>query len=439
MTKQTRRDFLRSTAAVAAVSAWGVPGSASAAGPTLEYKPEEGAELRVLRWRRFVQGEEDQWMANTKKFTEQTGVKVRVDHEGFENIRPKAAVAARVGSGPDVILGWYDDPHQYPDKLLDVSELGEYLGNKYGGWYDVCKKYGKNENKWIAIPLGAVGNALVYRESMVKAAGFDAIPEDTAGFLKLCQALKAKGTPAAFALGHAVLDGNAWVHWLLWSHGGMVSDPKGNVVLDSPETVAALEYSKQLYDTFLPGTLSWQDPSNNKVFFDGQIGLTNNGISVYYAALGSKDPTIHAMATDIHHAHYPVGPVGKPTELPGITQMMAFKYTKYPNAAKAYIQFMMEADQYDPWMEASIGYVSQSLKAYEKNPIWTSDPKHTVYRDSASRMLDNGYNGPLGAASAAVMADYVILDMFASAASGDMSPQEAAKQAAERAKRYYKS
>ena len=142
MTKQTRRDFLRSTAAVAAVSAWGIPGSAGAAGATLEYKPEEGAELRVLRWRRFVQGEEDQWMANTKKFTEQTGVKVRVDHEGFENIRPKAAVAARVGSGPDIILGWYDDPHQYPEKLLDVSELGEYLGNKYGGWYDVCKKYG---------------------------------------------------------------------------------------------------------------------------------------------------------------------------------------------------------------------------------------------------------------------------------------------------------
>src|SRR3546814_17326252 len=111
MTKQTRRDFLRSTAAVAAVSAWGIPGSAGAAGPTLEYKPEEGAELRVLRWRRFVQGEEDQWMANTKKFTEQTGVKVRVDHEGFENIRPKAAVADRVGSGHDVIVGWYDDTH----------------------------------------------------------------------------------------------------------------------------------------------------------------------------------------------------------------------------------------------------------------------------------------------------------------------------------------
>ena len=48
-----------------------------------------------------------------------------------------------------------------------------------------------------------------------------------------------------------------------------------------------------------------------------------------------------------------------------ITQMMLFKYSKYPNAAKAYLQFMMEPEQYNPWMEAAIGYVSQPLKAYE--------------------------------------------------------------------------
>jgi multiple sugar transport system substrate-binding protein len=54
-------------------------------------------------------------------------------------------------------------------------------------------------------------------------------------------------------------------------------------------------------------------------------------------------------------------------------------------------------------------------------------------------MLDNGYSGPLGTASAAVMADYVVLDMIAAAASGSKTPKEAASQAAERAKRYYKA
>jgi multiple sugar transport system substrate-binding protein len=436
MKKLTRRDFLASTAAIAAASTLG-PHAFAAPAP-LRYTPEKGAKLRVLRWKRFVQGDEDMWIANTKKFTQLTGVEVRIDNEGWEDVRPKAAVAANIGSGPDIIIGWFDDPHQYPDKLTDVSDLANYLGNKYGGWYDVCKKYGMRNGKWIGLPLGIIGNALVYRESHVKAAGFDAMPKDTAGFLKLCQGLKAKGTPCGFALGKAVGDGNNWSHWLLWSHGGKLVDDKGNVVVNSPETIASLEYAKQLYQTFVPGTLSWQDPSNNKAFIDGQISLTANGISIYYSAKNSQDPKVQEMAKDIQHAHFPIGPVGKPTELMQITQMMQFKYSKFPNAAKAYMQFMMDADQYNPWMKAAIGYVSQPLKAYEANPIWTEDPKHTVYRDGGKIMLDNGYSGPLGLASAAAMADYIVLDMVAEAASGSKTPKEAAARAASRAERYYK-
>ncbi|MGA2550097.1 MAG: extracellular solute-binding protein [Burkholderiaceae bacterium] len=440
MEKITRREFLVAGAGVAAASAFGSRGATAAApaGTPLRYPPEKDAKLRILRWKRFVQGDEDLWMANTKKFTDQTGIEVRIDNEGWEDVRPKAAVAANVGSGPDVIVGWFDDPHQYPDKLLDMSDLAEYLGGKYGGWYDVCRNYGTHEGKWIAIPLGIIGNALVYRDSHVKAAGFETLPHDTAGFLKLCQALQAKGTPAGFALGKAVGDANNWAHWLVWSHGGKMVDDKGNVVINSPETWAALEYAKQLYPTFIPGTLSWQDPSNNKAFLDGQISLTANGISVYYAAKNSPDAALQAMAKDIQHARFPIGPVGRPTELMQITQMMLFKYSKYPNAAKSYVQFMMEQAQYSPWMEAAIGYVSQPLKAYESNPVWTSDPKATPYRDGGSIMLEHGYSGPLGYASAAVMADYVMVDMVAEAATGSKTPKEAAQRAAQRAERYYK-
>ena len=61
-------------------------------------------------------------------------------------------------------------------------------------------------------------------------------------------------------------------------------DKENNVIIDSPETVEALEYAKELYETFIPGTLSWLDPSNNKAFLAGELGLTQNGISIYYAA-----------------------------------------------------------------------------------------------------------------------------------------------------------
>jgi multiple sugar transport system substrate-binding protein len=441
MSKFKRRDFLKATAGVAAGGALGsgsVLFAAEAQAQQYKVTPEKGAKLRVLRWKRFVQGDEDAWAANTKKFTQATGIDVRIDAEGWEDVRPKAAVAANVGSGPDIIIGTFEDAHQYPEKLVDVTDLANYLGNKYGGWYPVGKEYCTNRNKWIAIPMGAAGACFVYRISGMKAAGFETFPKDTAGFLKLCQGLKAKGLPPGFALGNATGDGNTWCHWVVWAHGGKMVDEKNNVVINSPETIAALEYSKQLYETFVPGTLSWLDPNNNKAFLDGQIGVTNNGISIYYAAKTSQDPKLQEMAKDIGHANFPIGPVGKPTELHLVFPMMIFKYTKYPNAAKEYLRFMMEKEQYEPWQQAAIGYVTQPLAAYESNPIWTSDPKHTAYRDLMKNMLPNGYAGEMGYASAATMADFIMVNMVAEAASGSKSPKEAAERAQKRAERYYK-
>ena len=442
-----RRDFLKITAGVAAGAVGGLGGADAlaqraakgGAAPALNLKPEKGAKLRVLRWKRFVAGDEDQYMKNVAAFTKKTGIEVRVDNESWEDVRPKAAVAANVGSGPDIILSTFDDANLYPDKLLDVTDVANYLGAKYGGWYDVCRQYLQPDGKrWIGLPLGAAGNAFVYRISHMKEAGFDAFPRDLPGFLKLCQALKAKGHPSGFALGNATGDGNAWTHWLVWAHGGKMVDDRNNVVINSPQTIQALEYAKELYQTFVPGTLSWLDPNNNKAFLDDQISVTENGISIYYAAKTSQDPKIRAMAADIGHANLPVGPSGKPTELHLFFNQMTFKYTKYPQAAKAFLAFMMEKEQYEPWQQAAIGYVTQPLRAYEKNPIWTSDPKHTPYRDCLKIMLPNGYSGKLGYASAQAMADFIMVNMVAEAASGSRSPKDAAARAEQRAQRYYK-
>ena len=438
MSNIKRRDFLKISAGIAAGAASGVPLLAEAQGKAAPWKPEKGAKLRVLRWKRFVQGDEELWMANTKKFSEKTGIEVRVDNEGWEDVRPKAAVAANVGSGPDIIISTFEDAHQYPDKLVDVSDVANYLGGKYGGWYDVCKDYCIEKGKWIAVPMGCAGNAIVHRIGAMKEAGFSEFPRDTAGFLKLAQAYKAKGLPPGFALGNATGDGNVWTHWLVWSHGGKMVDSKGNVVIASPETEAALNYGKQLYETFIPGTLSWLDPNNNKAFLDGQIGMTANGISVYYAAKNSQDPKMKAMVDDIGHANFPVGPIGRTTELNLFFPMMLFKYSKYPNAAKAYLAFMMEKEQYEPWQAASIGYVSHPLRAYEQSPLWKSDPKNLPYSNSMKIMLPNGYSGPMGYASAATMADFIVVNMVAEAVSGAKTPKEAMDRAKARAERYYK-
>ena len=236
-----RRKFLKTSAAVAAGAAVGPLIWVKDASAQWSNAPEKGAKLRVLRWKRFVQGDEDQYLANVKKFSEKYGIEVRVDAEGWEDVRPKAAVAANTGAGPDIILSTNDDANLYPEKLLDVTDVCTYLGAKYGGWYPVCDPYLRPDGKkWIGVPLGVAGVCMVYRESHIKAAGFDSFPKDTDGFLKLCKALKEKGTPPGFALGNATGDGNTWCHWLVWAFGGKMVDKTGKVVLDSPETVKAL-------------------------------------------------------------------------------------------------------------------------------------------------------------------------------------------------------
>jgi multiple sugar transport system substrate-binding protein len=439
MSHMKRRKFLQTTGAVAAGAAVGPFIWVKNANAQWSNSPERGAKLRVLRWSRFVQGDIDQYMVNVRKFTEKYGIEVRVDNEGWEDVRPKAAVAANTGAGPDIILSTNDDANLYPEKLVDVTDVCNYLGSKLGGWYPVCSPYLKPDGKkWIGVPLGVAGVAMTYRISALKAAGFDSFPKDTDGFLKMCKALKEKNTPAGMALGNATGDGNTWCNWLVWSFGGKLVDKDNKVVIDSPETLKALEYAKELYPTFVPGTLSWLDPNNNKAFLDGQLFVTNNGISIYYAAKNSTDPKVKEMAADINHANMPIGPVGHPTEFQLFFNQMIFKYTKYPKAAKEFLRFMMEPEQMDPWVQAAIGYVTPALRYYEKNPIWTSDPKHTPYRNSMINMIPSGYDGKMGYASAGALADFIIVNMVAEAASGSKTPKEAAERAQKRAERYYK-
>ena len=91
MTDFNRRKFLEGTAGVAAAATLGTGATVFAPAvhaQNLTFKPEKGAKLRVLRWSRFVQGDIDTYMVNVKKFSEKTGIEVRVDNEGWEDVRP---------------------------------------------------------------------------------------------------------------------------------------------------------------------------------------------------------------------------------------------------------------------------------------------------------------------------------------------------------------
>jgi multiple sugar transport system substrate-binding protein len=402
----------------------------------MAFQPEPDAALRLLRWTRFVDSEAQTFAALFDAFTQATGVPIQFASESFEDLRPKAAVAASIGSRPDIIWGLHADAHLYANAMLDVTDVADRLGQKHGGWCDVAELYGTRDGKWIMLPFVFSGVLLNYRGSMLVRAGFDGVPDNTDDFLRLAKALKKNGTPMGMPLGNASGDGNTWCHWLLWAFGGKVADENDNVVLDSPETVAALEYARELAENFIPGVESWLDSNNNKVFLAGDISLTNNSISIYAAA---RQQGLVEIAEDIHHAAYPVGPVGRRTELHVLFPFMLYSYTRYPNAAKALAMWLLEKPQYDRLIRAAVGYLSPTLPALKDNPVWAEDAKRLPFRDVAEFALPFSHADSLGNAASSVFADFIVVTMVAEAASGAKTPQQAARDARARAERYYRT
>jgi multiple sugar transport system substrate-binding protein len=440
MSMFNRRTLMKGGIAVAATGALTGPALlewAKAWAQTAPWKPERNAQLSMLRWKYFVQAEDDAFVAMIDAFTKATGVKVNIARESYEDVQPKASVAANTGAGPDLFWGLYSLPHLFPQKCVDVTDVADYLGKKYGGWVPSAEAYGKGSGtRWIDIPICYTGSLMNYRISSTQKAGFREFPKTTAEFLEYAKAMKRNNTPGGMAFGHASGDGNTWIHWCLWAHGGNVVDKNDKVSINTPETVAALNYAKALYNEMIPGTASWNDASNNKAFLANEIHWTNNGISIYVAA--NRDPDKKSIAEDMNHTYFPIGPVGKPTELHLMFPLLAMKHTKYPNACKALMAFMLEADQFNKWMAAAEGYLSHCLNAYDANPVWTADPKRTPYRDVAKRSLTAGGQGSVGEKAAAAIADFILVDMFASYVTGREEASGAIRIAERQLQRIYR-
>src|SRR4051794_7859388 len=97
MTMFTRRALIKAGTAAAAVG--GLTGSAlldwaKAWAQNAPWKPEKNAKLSMLRWKYFVQAEDEAFVKLTEAFTKATGVAVDISRESYEDVQPKASVAA---------------------------------------------------------------------------------------------------------------------------------------------------------------------------------------------------------------------------------------------------------------------------------------------------------------------------------------------------------
>ncbi len=110
MDRLTRRHSLQLGAGLFAASAL-APAAARAEIKVADVKPpsfplEKGAQLHVLRPTKYIDADETIFLANSKRFTEQSGVAVKVDFVNWPDMPTQTAVAANTGAGPDIIVAF---------------------------------------------------------------------------------------------------------------------------------------------------------------------------------------------------------------------------------------------------------------------------------------------------------------------------------------------
>src|ERR1700749_2494254 len=97
----TRRTLLQGATALTAAGTLTGPALlnfAKAWAQTAPWKPEAGAKLTLMRWKRFVPAEDDAFNVIVAAVKTATGTEMNVFSESFEDVQPKASVAANSGA-----------------------------------------------------------------------------------------------------------------------------------------------------------------------------------------------------------------------------------------------------------------------------------------------------------------------------------------------------
>ncbi|HLA43946.1 MAG TPA: extracellular solute-binding protein, partial [Aggregatilineales bacterium] len=176
-------------------------------------------------------------------------------------------------------------------------------------------------------------------------------------------------------------DAHGLINSIIHSYGGSYVDESGLVVtLNSPETVAAVEwlasiYTDPMYAPMLPpGVASWTDVSNNEAYLAGVIGMTNNQFSVYAAAKANNNPVYENTVV----LHTPIVEGGALLEAGQNGWFTIFKGAQNVDLAKELILHMLTPEVFTPMAQNGGGLFLPAYRNLFTEDLLSSDPNFVI-------------------------------------------------------------
>src|SRR2546425_333401 len=197
--------------------------------------------LRILQWSHFVPAYDVWFDKFAQEWGDKNGVRVRIDRIPHLELPSRLAAEFAAGGGHDLIyfVGTILTGLYYRN-LVDVGDIAERIGTRWGGWLPAAIPVAVVEGRWHAVPDFYILAPLLWRKDLFDQNNLQ--PPDTWELARVAgRTLKAKGHPTGLAFSHCN-DANLFLRSILFGHGAQEADPSGQqILLDSRETRAGRE------------------------------------------------------------------------------------------------------------------------------------------------------------------------------------------------------
>jgi len=396
-----------------------------------------GTSLSLLLWSHFVPRHDEWFDQFVKEWGEANGVTTQVDHINTADVPVAIASEIAAGEGHDIVEH-IASLAQYEKSVLDMTDVVEELNNRHGAQLPMAMRntFNPTTNVYFGLCHGYAPDPGNYRRSLWEQVEMGDGPPSWDDLLAGGARIKQEqGVQMGLGMSNEI-DSRMAAQTLLWAYGAAVQDASENVTINSPETVAAVNYMKELFETAMtPEVFGWNAASNNQLLVAGRASYILNSISAYRTAMRDQPET----GADIFFRTPTLGPAGEEGALAhghAVFISMIPNFSKNPDTAKEFLLHLV--DNYTLACEQSELYnfpawpaTAPELEGWLDSDPYGSDPvdKLSLLKTANDWTTNLGHPGPANAAMGEIFALPILPNMMARAAQGQQSPEDSVAQA----------
>lgn len=321
------------------------------------------------------------------------GIVVRQEPQSWSEIYAKAPAAVAAGNAPELLFAIPDFTPILKDlgKVQPVDDFVAEMDQAHNYYDAAVEPYSYDGAVW-AVPLYNMAHSLWYRKSVFEEAGVE--PPTT--WAEWAEAVKTLTTGDQYGIG---LPANRQLYtdqtvydFMINAGADEIYNDDGTLRFNTPETVAAYDFYKELYQYSPPDSPNWTWGEAEACFANRSCAMI-----LQFTVITTYDTQAEGDPEDL--GVLPI-PYKEGVENPGTISyvngvMLLTEDPAKQEAAKKFLAFILEPENYGRFLNMEPGlFLPVTEDGSQAESFW-NDPLAVKYRAQIETMLDNSTRGRL--------------------------------------------